>query len=139
MGAVATFNFTAWQARYPEFTSVSELAADDYFAEACVYHDNTGAGPVVDGATQLRLLNMLTAHIAAIYSGVGTLGPSGVVGRIAAATQGSVNVTAEFDATKGAQWYLQTPYGASYWGATAIYRTARYLPGSDQRRRYGWR
>ena len=29
----------------------------------------------------------------------------------------------------GAEWFVQTKYGAAYWAATARYRTARYYPG----------
>lgn len=53
--------------------------------------------------------------------------PQGIVGRVNQATEGSVSVSAEMIATANSQWYLQTTYGASYWTATARFRTAIYI------------
>lgn len=131
MGVVVQFNYAAWVARYPEFSSVSPQTADGYFAEASVYHRNDGGGPVSDSTVQLTLLNMLTAHIAARYATISGQPGTSLVGRIKNATEGSVSVEAEFaTVVPGSMaWYLQTKYGADYWGATTAYRTMRYMPG----------
>lgn len=132
MGAVATFDYTGWLARYPEFSNVNSATASAYFTEATLYHRNDGGGLVVDSAQQLLLLNMLTAHIAYLNSGTAT-NPApggGLVGRIANATEGSVSVALEMQALPGtAAWFAQTKYGMSYWQAMAPYRMARYIPG----------
>jgi hypothetical protein len=129
MGAVASFNYAAWIARYPEFASVSSGQATMLFSEATLYLANDGSGPVADAGQQLTLLNMLTAHIAALYVGVSGQPPSGLVGRINSATEGSVSASAEMPALPGsAAWFAQTPYGMSFYAATAPYRSMRYIP-----------
>lgn len=126
---VAVFNYAAWAARYPEFAAtVNEATATLYFDEATLYCNN-GSGALVpaDAVTyqpRLTLLNMLTAHIAALNAP----GSSNLVGRVASATQGSVSVTADMGAQPGtAAWFNQTKYGAAYWQATAQYRTMRQV------------
>lgn len=137
MGAVAAFNYQSWTARYPEFDTITDPVATAYFAEATIYHANDGSGPVADAGQQLVLLNMLTAHVAAL-----NLPPSGqtqsppLVGRISDASEGSVSVSVQNDYPPGTvQWYQQTKYGSAYWAATAKYRTAQISFG--QRRAFG--
>lgn len=132
MGAVATFDFAAWQRRYPEFGAVTEPQAQDFFTEATLYLRNDGTGPVRDAAQQLVLLNMLVAHIASLRAASADGSASGgIVGRIASATEGSVSVTAAEMPNEGstAAWFQMTPYGLAYLAATANLRTARYVPG----------
>lgn len=130
MGAVATFSWTTFSTRYPEFATIGEPLATVYFAEACIYHRNDGTGPVKDVNVQLVLLNMLTAHIADRYATVNSVAPSPLVGRINNASEGSVSVATENSYPPGSvQWYQQTKYGADYWNATKSYRTAHYVPG----------
>jgi hypothetical protein len=133
MGAVATFDYAAWLARYPEFgpSGQQPVSADQaamYFAEATDNHRNDGFGPVEDATTQLRLLNMLTAHIAVRNAANANGSPaSGLVGRISSATEGSVSVSTDAPGIPAsAAWLAQTKYGLDYWNATKSYRTARY-------------
>ena len=123
-----TFDYTTWVTRYPEFSSVTEAVAQAYFDEAGLYCANSTCNPAFPLGILPTLLNMLTAHIAALNSGVNGVAPSGIVGRISDATQGSVTVRGEYDAgsSPSEAWYVQTKYGASYWGATAQFRTAIY-------------
>jgi hypothetical protein len=131
MGAQAVFNYAAWQALYPEFTTTvtSEQQALGYFAVATIYLRNDGSGPVTDPTVQLALLNMLVAHIAQLRVGSTVQANSGLVGRISSATQGSVSVTVDNQAPGGAAWFAQTKYGFDYWQATGSYRLAGYTPG----------
>src|SRR5262249_32656248 len=87
---------------------------------------------------QAVLMNMVTAHIAALNSqSQGDSDPgapkdaNSPVGRIASATEGSVSVSTEYApmANGSEAWFLQTRYGAAFWAATAVYRTARYARG----------
>lgn len=129
---VVVFDSTAFLARYPEFSSVSTSTLDAYFSEATIYLDNTDSSIVSDCNIRTVLLNMLTAHITALYSGINGNVPSGIVGRISSASEGSVSVNADMGPTTNSQaWYLQTQYGAAYWTATARYRAFQYLPGSS--------
>ena len=126
MGIPVSFDFTVFSTRYPELAFVGSSAAQLYFNEACLYQDNTGSctGPQ-DAATQLLLLNMLTAHIAAMNNA----NSSPLVGRISNATEGSVSVGTSFEVPAGSpQWFAQTKYGAAWWNATKQYRTMRYVP-----------
>ena len=127
---IAVFSYTAWAARYPELAAtVDECLAEELFAEAGIYLDNTDCSPVPCDPTTYQprraLLGMVVAHLAAL----GAAGRSGIVGRVSNATQGSVSVTVEYNAGNAAAWFLQTPYGANYWQATAAYRTMHYVPG----------
>ncbi len=127
---VVTFNYVAWQQRYPELAPyVSSSLAQLYFNEAQLYCDNTTQSPVQDVPTLTMLLNMVTAHIAALNAPLGA--PSSpLVGRITNATEGSVTVATQNDYPPGsAQWFQQTKYGAAFWAATVQYRSMRYVPG----------
>ncbi len=129
MTGIVTFNATTFKERYPEFATVSDGLLTLYFGEACLFLNNTIASRVVDVNIRATLLNMLTAHVAAL-SGSG-VGPSGMVGRVDQAAEGTVSASASYsaDVSQSMAWYIQTEYGATYWAATAVYRTARYIPG----------
>ena len=140
MGAVASPNYSAWTTRYPEFTSVQEPIYDLYFAEAGLFCANDGTGPVQNATIQLSLMQMLAAHIAALYSqSQGDASPGGAkdantpVGRISDAEEGSVSVHTDWpssaDSSAMEKWLSQTKYGAEYWAATLVYRQMRYRPG----------
>ncbi|ELY5940592.1 DUF4054 domain-containing protein [Cronobacter malonaticus] len=130
--AIVVFDIEAFRERYPEFNSVSDALLNAYFVEATVYLDNTDCSPVTDAAVRSVYLNMLVAHLAAINSGTGGQSASGLVGRVTSASEGSVSVSVDAGPSSASSWwYLQTPYGAAYWQATAQYRTFRYLPGAS--------
>jgi hypothetical protein len=131
MGFVASFNPIYWSQRYPEFAGIAATTAPGYFAEAGLYLDNTGAGPVGDANTQSLLMHMVTAHIAELYDASSERGSQALVGRVSDASEGTVKVTAEMEAPSGsAAWFNQTKYGASFWRATQRYRGFRYIaPG----------
>jgi hypothetical protein len=137
MGAIAVFDYAAWAAQYPEFSNITSAQAASFWNLATLYHNNTGTGPVADADQQGMLLGLLTAHIA--FLRVGTAGnPSpgsqGLVGRISSASMGPVSVSADLQGLPGtAAWFGQSPYGLSYWAATAAYRTAHYRPHHGRR------
>ncbi len=143
MSDAVTFSYVVWKARYPEFSAVSEPLAQSYFDEAGLYWRNDGTSMAPNAAIQSTLLNMMTAHIAALYvQSQGSLAPGTAqdagspVGRISSATEGSVTVQTELPdpANPSAMyaWLSQTKYGLSFWAATAPYRTAGYIQGSLQ-------
>lgn len=128
-GAVVSFNYEDWIAIYPEFKNVTPQSALQYFNIATIYHRNDGFGPVSQPPVQAALLNMMTAHVAKLFGGTTGGVPTGLVGRIAHASEGSVSVEADMGpVTANQAWFMQTPYGAAYWQATAAYRTFRYRP-----------
>lgn len=130
--AVASFDLEAFRARYPEFATVADSTIEAYWDEASLYLNNTNCSRVSNIAMRGLLLNMLTAHLAALFSGVNGNPPSGIVGRVSSATEGSVSIAASMEGvTAASAWFMQTPYGAQFWQATAQYRQMVYRPGSS--------
>lgn len=129
-GAIATFVASSFKDAYPNFATIPDAALEGLFDIATLYLRNDGTGPVRTTAAQTSLLYMLTAHLAQLTYGADGQGGSGLVGRISSASEGSVNVSTDFPSNASNAWFIQTPYGASFWQATAAYRVfARYLPG----------
>jgi hypothetical protein len=126
--AIVVFNYKSWLARYPEFATVDPTAVEECFPEACLYCNNTNFSPVKDINARRILLNMLTAHIVFLNFGANGQAPSQLVGRIASAGEGSVNVSTELKLPGSAAWFTQTKYGAAFWQASAAYRMMRYVP-----------
>lgn len=127
---VVIFDPEAFKLRYPAFAGMPNSLATAFFDESTLFLNNTGCSPVINLGQRSALLNMLTAHIAQINYGINGEPPSPIVGRINQASEGTVSVSAEMGpASVNSAWYMQTPYGAAYWTATAAFRTAHYLPG----------
>jgi hypothetical protein len=127
MGAVATFAYSQWSIRFPEFAgAVGPAQAAEYWNEAGLYLDNTGSGPVHDVTRQALILNLITAHIAALYSPVNDGEATKLVGRISSASEGSVSVSVENNTPGTAAWWQQTKYGSAAYAALASARTFRY-------------
>lgn len=132
--AVAVFDYSQFTALFPELTNggVTEPVASSLFAVAGLLLDNTDCSPVQDVSARLIYLNYIVAHLASIAgyplaAGATTPAPSGVIGRISSATEGSVSVSADYGQVSGNQAYwLQSQYGALYWQLTAPFRTMNY-------------
>lgn len=129
---VVTFDANVFKAAYPVFSTVDATALNLNFTYATFILNNTCRSVVIDATVRETLLNVLVAHITALLQGVNGTPPSGVVGRVDSATQGSVSMTAEFLATLNAQWFLQTQWGAMFWQMTATFRGMRYINAPAQ-------
>ncbi len=130
MGVVVVFDPVAFQAMFPQFSSLTtDQLTTMILPLAEQYCRNDGGGPVSTAATQTNLLNLAVAHIAALFYGVNGQSPSALVGRITNASEGSVSVSTDFPMTANSAWFMQTPFGAAFWQAMAPYRTMRYIPG----------
>ena len=126
---VVTFDPSAFVTAFPAFASVPGASLTMNFGFATLMLENSCCSAVKDAPTRAMLLNLAVAHITALLNGVNGQPPQGVVGRVSDATEGSVSVTAEFQAqSESAAYWNQTPWGAMYWRATAQYRTAHYFP-----------
>ena len=134
-GGHRPFDYTGLGGPVPEQAPIVGIGqATGYFEEATLYQANDGSGPICDAVQQASLLNMVTAHIAKLYQPTppaiaGQQVAPGPVGRVASASEGSVSVSLEMSGSEASAWWNQTPYGASWWKATAQYRTMRYRPG----------
>lgn len=139
--AVAVFDWAAWSVLYPELVAqgVTEPWTTATFnGPASLLLDNTDASPVQDAGQRATLLGIIVAHLAAMNP---SFGGGGGVGRVASASEGSVSVSFDYGQVKAqAAWWVQTPYGATYWQMTARYRAFTYVaaPQPFQEPLYGW-
>lgn len=134
--AVVYWHLKLFRQIYPEFSAASDDFLQAMFDEACaLYIDNTDASLVQNVRERELLIFKLVAHLAFLrgYGAAGDRG--GLVGRISSASEGSVSVSVDNPGSNDASWwYMQSPYGADYWQATAPYRTMRYCPGASPSR-----
>lgn len=125
---VATFDWSTWELLYPELISrgVTQPYATALFnGPAGLLLDNTECSRVQDLGQRGYMLGLIVAHIAWL-SGPGS---SGAVGRVSQASQGSVSASLDYgQVTQSEAYWVQSPYGALYWQATAAYRTGVYVP-----------
>ena len=122
------FDSAAFKARYPEFAAVGDPLLSACFREAGLYLSNSDNSPVQNLTRRAVLLNMLTAHIAALGGALSSDGQPRPVGRISSATEGSVSASMEYLAPGSSAWFAQTQYGADFWQATSSLRGFRYIP-----------
>jgi hypothetical protein len=125
MGVFVAFDYAAWIGLFPQFSYIPQPVAQGFFDAAGLYWRNDGSGPVRTAAHQSLIMNWLTAHLAALMYPT-PAGPSGTVGHIKSASEGSVSVSVDWPTTGANAWFLQTQYGATWWQMTAGYRTFRY-------------
>lgn len=126
------FDKARFQTAYPE-VQAADAQLEMWFVQAESLLDNTGRSIVKKPEEREMLLFLLVRHFAALNE---RAVQGGLVGRIASASEGSVSVSADMGAVGGnAAWYLQTPYGATYWQLTAKYRRFRYVSGGCYARR----
>ena len=125
--AVAVFNYATWLILYPQFAGkIDEPTATALFGQAGLYLDNTDGSIVCDVNARLAILNMITAHLAAMTAAGGG---SGTVGHLSWAAEGSVSARFDYKSTTASAWWDQTPFGAAAWQALLPYRMGRYVPG----------
>lgn len=125
--AVVVFDLAEFRELYPKI-----VAADDqlsmFFVMAESYLDNTDCSMVRNIEERKILLYLLVAHMAMLNQQ--TESGNAAVGRVSSATEGSVSVSLDYGAMGDRErWYLQTPYGATYWQMTKKYRSALYRLG----------
>lgn len=124
--SIVAFNSTSFKARYPEFNSVQDATLQAYFDEAGLYLSNADNSPVQNITRRAVLLNMLTAHIAALNGALNN-NQALPVGRVASASEGSVSASMEYLAPGSHSWFTQSTYGSSFWQATVSLRGFRYI------------
>lgn len=127
---VVVFEPALFKVAFPEFATVDDLRLQAYFDRAELQLNNSCGSRVRNAVLREKLLNLLVAHFAALYSGVSGQPPSGLVGRISEGQEGTVSASVDWGAliSPSQAYYLQTPWGAEYWQATARFRQAVYLP-----------
>ncbi len=128
--AVAVFDYAAWNTLYPELAGVTPARAALLFQQAGLYLDNSDGSIVQDVDRRLMLFNMLVAHLATLGGALEADGkPTGLVGRVTSAGEGSVSVSVDAGVEPGtAAWYAQTAYGYAFWAAVRPYMRMQYRP-----------
>jgi len=124
---IVTFDPAAFKSAFPAFSTVPDAVLTFNFNLATIQLNNSYGSVVKDAPTRAQLLNLVTAHITALLNGMNGQAPTGTVGRVANASQGSVSVQLEFRTdSEAASFYAQTTWGSLFWQLTALYRTFRY-------------
>lgn len=135
-----TYSYATWIANYPEFAGCSDAQGQAWFNRAGIYFQNEVCNPAYCAGAAIfeQLYYLVVSHIAWLSaprdslgnpSSSGAMAPA-VVGRISSASEGSVSVSAEWTGggSPSEAFWIQTPYGAQWWTATAQYRLMRYSP-----------
>jgi len=132
---IVVFDGPEFVAAYPAFATLTNAQMAAAFAVAVIFLNNSCCSIVEDAPTRQVLLYMLTAHVCALIYGQNGQPPSGIVGRVDSAKEGSVSVSASYanDMSMSEAYFSQTPYGAMFWQATVAYRMGSYYtPGPAQ-------
>jgi hypothetical protein len=126
---VVTFDPAEFKTLYPAFATVADAALELNFLAAEMFVNNTCCSRVVNAVLRERLLNLLVAHITQLLNGINGQPPSGLVGVVDQATEGSVSVgTTLGNIPFTAVYFAQTQYGLMFWQLTAPFRTFVYIP-----------
>ena len=129
------WDYDLFTSQFPNFAgTIMPPQAHMYWRMANSFHRNDGGGPITNNDEQALMLNLLTAHIATLLMPGPDGQPREVVGRLSSFSEGSASGSVEFGGPMEAAWYLQTPYGATYWELTSAQRTMFYR--SAPRRRF---
>ena len=143
--AVIPYDDADFKALFPEFAQCTPQQGQAWFAQASMMCANAASNPLVrEGGGSYWMLQqalyLLTAHIGYLAAprdangnptgqqGAGS--PPQIVGRVTSASQGSVSVSSEMQASSGGYsqaYFMQTQYGARYWEMTKSIRTFQYF------------
>lgn len=130
-------SYAAFIVTFPEFSVLTQAQVQAQWNMATGLQRNDGCGPVTTAGQQVNLLNLVTAHLCALFfQGPGDPNPgapkdaSTPVGRVSSASQGSVSAQFDYGTVgKKEAFWVQTRYGALWWQMTRTYRTMLYAPG----------
>ena len=127
--AVVVFDIPEFRALYPSIVA-TDAQLRMFFSIAEGFLDNTECSIVKDVEARKTMLYLLVAHLATLNQQ--TESGNAVVGRVASATEGSVSISLDYGTLgNNERWYLQTPYGATYWQITKKYRSFLYRLGKS--------
>jgi len=126
---VVVFVPATFKAAFPSFATLADALLSMAFNLATLQLNNSCGSRVCDANVRETLLNLLTAHIAALLYGENGNPPAGIVGLVNKAQQGSVSVGTDVGTiVYGQAYYLQTQWGFLYWQSTARFRQMVYVP-----------
>src|SRR5690625_4536430 len=129
MSGVVVFDPAEFRTLYPTIQATDEQLTM-FFIMAEGFLDNSECSVVKNLATRKIMLYLLVAHIATLNHQ--TESGNAVVGRVASASEGTVSISLDYGTMgNNERWYLQTPYGATYWQMTKRYRSMLYRLGKS--------
>jgi hypothetical protein len=125
-----TFDPAAFTAQFPAFATVPADTLTSYFDMATLYLNNSPFSIVQNLTARAAMLNLITAHIAFLLGrAAGSNGDNAaLVGQVASAGEGSVNVSLVSIQAKNAAFWAQSQYGMMFWQMALPYRSFRYMP-----------
>lgn len=127
MSGVVVFDLVEFRDLYPSLSATDDQL-NMFFIMAEGFLDNTECSVVKDLATRKIMLYLLVAHLASLNQQVES--GNAVVGRVASASEGTVSISFDYGTMgNNERWYLQTPYGSTYWQMTKRYRSMLYRLG----------
>lgn len=131
------FDYESWVLKFPEFQMLTETQAQAYWDEAGLLFRNDATSPVPDPTQRREILDLLTAHCAALFAPPpmgrgGSAGYGALAGVITSKSVNGVSVGSSgllpgFTGNKA--WFAQTQYGLKYLSLTAGWRQFHYVPG----------
>lgn len=126
---IVEFEPDVFKDQFPAFETVPDAALEFNFTLATLILNNSCCSVVKDANAREKLLYLLVAHLTALAQGANGNPPSGIVGRIDKATEGTVSVSAAYAAELSVSeaYFAQTQYGALFWQATAGVRAMHYV------------
>lgn len=134
--AVHTFDVAAFRLQFPAFadeTIYPDAALSGYFTMGTCYINPNDTCSFYGDCLQLAL-NLMTAHLAALYTPVGGVVPG--VGIITSSTVDRVSVTQQVPTTKSAwQMFLaRTPWGLQLWALLSAKSAGGWMVGGSLER-----
>lgn len=126
---VVTLDVAEWKSKYEQYNALTDQQVKDLFYAATTCLENTTQSVIADEDKRKYFLYLLTAHFAYLFyvDANGNGGMTGMVGRLSSASEGSVSVGSEISsAPLNVEFFLQSPYGFTFWQATKIYRMGFY-------------
>lgn len=125
--AVVVFDPVEFRELYPAI-SATDAQLDMFFVMAEGFLDNSDCSIVKDVKSRKIMLYLLVAHLATLNQQ--TEAGNAVVGRVSSASEGTVSISLDYGQMgNNERWYLQTPYGSTYWQMTKRYRSMLYRMG----------
>lgn len=119
---IVTFDYAEFIEVYSDFSKMPEAQLQNYFDIATGILSNRIGVVVCDKNKLKRMLYLLTAHIAFLFSrGAGT------IGAMSSATEGSVSVGFAVPQNLNNAWFNQSQYGQLFWQLAKPYITGRYI------------
>lgn len=136
--AVHTFDGAAFRLQFPQFADVTvypDGMLSGYFTMATCYINPEDSSCGLSGDCLQLALNLMTAHLAAIYTDNNA--GSGSAGVVSSATIDRVSITQQVPTTRGGwqAFLVKSPYGLQLWALLSAKAAGGWTVGGSLERR----